>query len=155
MIYTSVKGTSSRRPTASSADTLYDKPEDFIADIEDTQIREDVQALHKMIRRVAPALEPQTRFKGTLGYGKYNVQYKTGRQEEWCKLGISYGKQVTLHCSGFVNGKYILEEFSGRLPRATLGMTSLRFQKLGDLNLQILEEIIDATAKADGIVSEE
>jgi hypothetical protein len=128
---------------------LYDKPEDFIADIEDTQIREDVQALHKMIRRVAPALEPQTRFKGTLGYGKFNVQYKTGREGEWCKLGISYGKQVTLHCTGFVNGKYILERFGSLFPRATVGMTSLRFEKLSYLNLQTLEEIIDATANAD------
>jgi hypothetical protein len=154
MTHTSVKGTSIRRPTRPSADTLYDKPEDFIADIEDTKIREDVQALHKMIRRVAPALEPQTRFKGTLGYGKYNVQYKTGRPGEWCKLGISYGKQVTLHCSGFVNGKYVLEGFASQFPRAKVGMTSLRFQKLSDLNLQTLEEIIDATANADGMSEE-
>jgi hypothetical protein len=33
-------------------------------------------------------------------------------------------------------------------------MTSLRFQKLSDLNLQTLEEIIDATAKADGLSEE-
>jgi hypothetical protein len=154
MTHTSVKGTSIRRPTPPSADTLYNKPEDFIADIEDTQIREDVQALHKMIRRVAPALEPQTRFKGTLGYGKFNVHYETGRQGEWCKLGISYGKQVTLHCSGLVNGKYVLEGFASRFPRAKVGMTSLRFQKLSDLNLQTLEEIIDATAKADNMSDE-
>jgi hypothetical protein len=33
-------------------------------------------------------------------------------------------------------------------------MTSLRFQKLSDLNLQTLEEIIDATAKAGGLSEE-
>jgi hypothetical protein len=33
-------------------------------------------------------------------------------------------------------------------------MTSLRFQKLSDLNLQTLEEIIDATAKADNMSEE-
>jgi hypothetical protein len=34
-------------------------------------------------------------------------------------------------------------------------MTSLRFQKLSVLILQTLEEIIDATAKADGIMPKE
>jgi hypothetical protein len=37
----------------------------------------------------------------------------------------------------------------------TYGMTSRRFQKLSDSNLQNLEEIIDATAKADGVSEEE
>jgi hypothetical protein len=127
---------------------LYGTPEDFIADIEDPGIKADVQALHGMIRRVAPSLAPQTRFKGTLAYGNYKVEYKSGRQGDWCKLGISYGKQITLHCSGLVDGKYVLERFANRLPKAKVGMTSLRFQKLSDLNLDTLEKLIHATAIA-------
>jgi hypothetical protein len=154
MTHTSVKGTSIRRPASVSIDGAHSTPEDFITAIEDPQIQEDVEVLHNMIRRLAPTLVPQTKFKGTLGYGSYHVHYKTGRQGEWCKIGISYGKQITLHCSGQVNGKHVLEEFVCRLPKAKVGMTSFRFQKLGDLNLQTLEDIIQTTATADDTTSE-
>ncbi len=40
-------------------------------------------------------------------------------------------------------------------PSAKAGMTSLRFQKLSVLDLQTLAEIIDVTAKADGIMSKQ
>ena len=151
MTHTSIKGTSIRRPAqlSSSSDLEYVSPEAFIADISDDQIRSDVRVLHDLIREVAPELEPQTKFKGTISYGKCNVHYKTsGRQREWCKLGISYGKQITLHCFGIVNGKHVLEQFEGAIPKAKLGLTSLRFQRLADLNLKTLEEIIRCTATA-------
>ena len=147
MNHTSVKGTCLRRPTAPSTDAIYDGPEDFIRQIDDLQIRQDVRALHELIQQTEPSLKPRTNIKGTLGYGKYKFHYKNGREGEWCKLGISHGKQITLHCSGIIttnsksNGnlqqkRYVLERFVDKFPKAKVGMTSLRFQKLADLDFE-------------------
>lgn len=176
MNHTSVKGTSLRRPAAPSRDDVYNSPEDFINQIDDLQIRQDVRTLHELIQQIEPSLKPQTNFKGTLGYGTYKYHYKNGREGEWCKLGISHGKQITLHCSGISatcgdsnsnekNGdgnhhrhqatsrqQYVLEDFVDKFPKAKVGMTSLRFQRLADLDLRTLKEVIRATAaSADGL----
>jgi uncharacterized protein YdhG (YjbR/CyaY superfamily) len=126
-------------------------PGDYIASIKDSAIRKGVQELHNLIRKVAPGLEPETKYEGTLGYGTYHFKYKRGRLGEWCKIGISHGKEITLHCCGMVDGKNVLEGFAGRMKKATTGMASLRFQKLEDLDPQVLEELIIATAGAEDL----
>ena len=124
-------------------------PEEFISNIESDSMRADVQAIHDMITEIAPGLTPQNKFKNTLGYGSFQFQYKTGRQGEWCKLGVSYGKQITLHCCGMINGRNVLDGFAPRLKKAKVGMNSLRFHKLDDLNRETLRELIDITAKSE------
>jgi hypothetical protein len=156
MTHTSIKGTSLRSPVSTAAtaskdeDYIYSSPQEFINAIEDEEVRQDVQTLHDMIRRVAPDLPvPDKINKNLLEYGKYSHQYKTGKVGEWCKIGISYGKQITLHCSGLVNNKYVIGHFADHFPRAKAGITSLRFSRLSDLNMRSLESLIHATAGAD------
>ena len=161
MTHTGVKGTAIRRPpqkvpvatTSASASVEFkcENPEDFIDNIEDSEIRENVRILHVLIHRVAPELKPQTKvIEGLLGYGTFKYHYKTaGRQAEWCKIGISYGKQITLHCSGRVNGKWVLTDVASRFPKAKVNLTSMRFQKVSDLDEKALEEVIRKTAGAE------
>ena len=160
MTHTGVKGTAIRRPpqkaqvsntTASASEMNYEKPEDFIANIEDSEIRGNVRSLHLLIQRIAPELKPHTKVKeGLLGYGTFKHHYKTaGRQAEWCKIGISYGKQITLHCSGRINGELVLKNVAALFPKAKVGLTSMRFQKVSDLDEKALEETIRKTADAE------
>ncbi len=79
---------------------------------------------------------------------------KQGVKENGANLASLTANKSLYTALGLVNGKYVLEGFASRFPRAKVGMTSLRFQKLSDLNLQTLEEIIDATAKADNMSEE-
>jgi hypothetical protein len=148
--HTSIKGTAMRRPAPSTTDSSCPStPEDFISDIQDAGIRKDVQELHDMIRWIAPNLIPRTEFKGMLGYGNYQYHYKTGREGEWCKIGISYGKQISLYCCGLADGKHVLDRFADRFRKAKVGLSCLRFQRLGDLDHRTLEELLAATAAAE------
>ena len=151
MVHTSIKGTSVRRPILASHSDLepFSTPENFIASIGDHLLRSDVEALHKMILRLAPDLLPHDRVKGTLGYGKYSHRYKTGRHGVWCKIGISCGKQIVLHCSGLVGEKHVISRFAHRFPKAKAGISCLRFNRLSDLDPTALEELIRTTADAD------
>lgn len=156
MTHTSVKGTSLRSPVSTGPSAkkeeeyVFNSPQEFINAILDEKIRQDVQALHELILRVAPQLPTGDRIhKNILEYGKYSHQYKTGKVGEWCKIGISYGKQITLHCSGLVNNKYVIGHFSDRFPRAKAGITSLRFTRVSDLDPIALENLIRVTAAAE------
>ena len=123
--------------------------QNFIADIENETMRSDVQELHEMITRLAPELQPTLEFKYTLGYGKYHYKYKSGREGDWHKIGISCGKTISIHCCGLVDGKYVLEKFAKRIGKAKCGKSCVRFNKLEDLDRATLEELIQATASAD------
>ena len=102
--------------------TAMSETKDFIASIEDGAMREDVEALHALVTRHAPSLAPTTEFikSNTLGYGKYHYRYKSGREGDWYKVGISCSnksaktKSISLHCCALVKGKYIVEDFTSK-----------------------------------------
>ena len=121
---------------------------EYIAAVEDKR-RHDIQALHDLVRRVAPELEPTMEF-GMLGYGKYHYKYKTGCEGDWMKLGIANNKSyISLYCCASIDGGYVAEGFRKRLPKADIGKSCVRFKRLSDLDLEVLEELVRATAKAD------
>jgi hypothetical protein len=94
-------------------------------------------------------LEPTLEFKNTLGYGKYHYKYKTGREGDWCKIGIVCGTTISLHFCGLLDRKYVLEKFAKNIGKAKCGKSCFRFNKLSDLNKPVLEELIQTTATAD------
>jgi hypothetical protein len=53
--------------------------------------RSDIRALHELIRRAAPQLEPTMEF-GILGYGKYHYKYGSGREGDWMLVGVASNK---------------------------------------------------------------
>ena len=121
---------------------------EYIAEVEDKR-RDDIQALHDLVRRAASELEPTMEF-GMLGYGKYHYKYKSGREGDWMKIGIANNKSyISLYCCGVVDGGYVAEGFKDRLPKADIGKSCVRFKRLSDLDLKVVEELIRATAKAD------
>ena len=121
--------------------------EQYIAEVEETR-RGDIQALHDMVREVAPELEPTMDF-GMLGYGKVQYKYASGREGEWMKIGIANNKQyISLYsCAADQNG-YIAERYKERLPKANIGKSCVRFKRLSDLDEETLRELIRETASA-------
>ena len=121
--------------------------EQYIAEVEEKR-RADIQALHDMVREEAPELEPTMEF-GMLGYGKYHYKYKSGREGEWMKIGIANNKQyISLYsCAADDNG-YVAERYRGRLPKANIGKSCVRFKRLSDLDEETLRELIRETAAA-------
>jgi uncharacterized protein YdhG (YjbR/CyaY superfamily) len=117
----------------------------YIAEVEEKR-RADVQALHDMVREEAPELEPTMEF-GMLGYGKYHYKYKSGREGEWMKIGIANNKQyISLYSCAADDDGYVAERYRGRLPKANIGKSCVRFRRLSDLDEETLRELIRETA---------
>lgn len=120
---------------------------EYIADVEEKR-REDIQALHDMVREEAPALDPTMDF-GMLGYGKFHYKYKSGREGDWMKIGIANNKKyISLYCCAADDGGYVAERFKERLPKANIGKSCVRFKRLSDLDEKVLRDLIRETAAA-------
>jgi hypothetical protein len=101
-----------------------------------------------MVREEAPELEPTMEF-GMLGYGKYHYKYKSGREGEWMKIGIANNKQyISLYSCAADDDGYVAERYRGRLPKANIGKSCVRFKRLSDLDEETLRELIRETAAA-------
>ncbi len=114
--------------------------------------RNDLAALHQLVTRLAPNLEVNTTdFKDTIAYGKYHYKYKSGREGDSFKIGISCSKEISLRCCAMLNGKYILESYSDRElgKKCWVGKSCVRFKALSDLSIPVVEKVILAAAEAD------
>ena len=54
--------------------------------------RGDVRALHDLIRRTVPQLEPTMEF-GLPGYGKFHYRYASGREGDWVLIALASNKR--------------------------------------------------------------
>lgn len=119
-------------------------PEAYVEALESPR-REDIGRLHERIRAVAPSLAASAA-EGMLTYGKYTYKSRSGRAGEWFPLGVASNKAyISLYASP-VN----LEPYVARLPKANLGRGCIRFKRLDDVDLEVLDEVIRAAAANDG-----
>ncbi|HEY0658734.1 MAG TPA: DUF1801 domain-containing protein [Pyrinomonadaceae bacterium] len=76
-----------------------------------------------------------------IGFGNYKYKYESGREGEWFLAGFSPRKQdLTLYImSGFTR----YDELLAKLGKHKTGKSCLHINKLEDINLQVLEEMIE------------
>ena len=118
---------------------------EYIAAVEEAR-RDDIQALHDMVREEAPELDPTMDF-GMLGYGTFHYKYKSGREGDWMKIGIANNKRyISLYCCAADDDGYVAERYKERLPKANIGKSCVRFKRLYDLDEEVLRELIRVTA---------
>lgn len=67
-------------------------PDDYIAQIDVPDRKADIVELDRMIREIAPELERRLE-SGMLGYGRYRYRYASGREGEWCVIGLASQKR--------------------------------------------------------------
>jgi uncharacterized protein YdhG (YjbR/CyaY superfamily) len=105
--------------------------------------RSDVRALHELIRRTVPQLEPTMEF-GMLGYGKYHYKYPSGREGEWMLVAVASNKNyISLYVTPAApDGGYLAERYKEQLPKASIGKSCIRFKRLGDLDQDVLERLL-------------
>lgn len=118
--------------------------EAFLASLDEPR-RSDIGRLHERILELAPGIAASAD-AGMLRYGRYEYRYASGREGEWFVLGIASNKRyVSLYTSS-----YALESYAERLPKADLGRGCIRFKRLDDLDQDVLDEVIRASAANDG-----
>ena len=121
--------------------------EDFIAAVEPQSKREDAAVLLRLFEKVTGE-KPQMWGPSIIGFGTYNTVYASGRKVEWMRSGFSPRKAKH---SLFLMGGYCddiaakqREEALTRLGKHSTGKSCLYVNKLADIDLGVLEEMIAA-----------
>ncbi len=126
------------KPTAASV------PE-FIATVEPPSKRGDAEELDALFRKVTGE-EPVMWGTSIIGYGSYHYNYASGREGDWMRAGFSPRKA---RHSLYLMGRYC-DEATGakvdallvRLGKHKTGASCVYVNKLADVDLAVLEEIV-------------
>ncbi|MEP5938706.1 MAG: DUF1801 domain-containing protein [Erythrobacter sp.] len=121
------------------------KPADFIASVEPDAKREDARVLDKMFRRVT-GQAPQMWGPTIIGYGQYRTTYASGRDVHWMRAGFSPRKAkhslylMGGYCDDIAAGRR--DELLSKLGKYKTGKSCLYINKLADVDLEVLEQMI-------------
>lgn len=105
--------------------------------------RTELLQLHNLISKSLPNQERWI-VSGILGFGKFHYKGKSkGCEGEWFRVGLAANKTgMSIYmCVGDKNG-YLPEQAKERIGKATVGRSCIRFKKLSDLNLPVVEELL-------------
>ena len=116
-------------------------PASFVAAVEPEKKRADAEALLSLFNRVT-RLKPKMWGPSIIGYGRYHYKYESGREGEFMLTGFSPRKQnLSIYIiPGYRFGD--MEDKLSRLGKHKLGKSCLYINKLADVDLAVLEEII-------------
>lgn len=115
--------------------------EDFIATVEPDKRRNEAQVLLALFRKVT-GWEPVMWGPSIVGFGEYHYKYETGREGDFMATGFSPRKaKLSLYIlPGYQNYSDIL----ARLGKHSTGKSCLYINKLDDIDLNVLGELIAA-----------
>lgn len=114
-------------------------PRDFLAAIEHPRRREDGFALLELFDRVT-GLPAKMWGESIVGYGRYYYKYSSGREGEFMLTGFS-PRQRALSVY-ILPGYRDLSSSLERLGKHKIGKSCLYINKLTDIDLVVLEELI-------------
>lgn len=113
--------------------------EAFLDSVENKRRQADSRAVHEMMARVSG--EPARMWGSAIvGFGRYHYKYDSGREGDYMLTGYSPRKQALT--------VYIMPGFSqyqdqmARLGKHKTGKSCLYINKVDDIDLDVLEEII-------------
>ena len=122
-------------------------PADFIAAVEPEKRREEALVLDALFRRVTGET-PKMWGPSMIGYGEYRTTYASGRDVHWMRTGFSPRKaKLSLYLMGGycdeLTGKQ-RDELLARLGKHSTGASCLYMNKLADIDMAVLEEMLAA-----------
>ena len=118
--------------------------EKFLNSIKDEQKRKDSFQVLEMMKKITKE-EPIMWGTSIVGFGKYHYKYASGREGDWFLTGFSPRKQnLTLYImSGFKR----YNELMKKLGKHKTGSSCLYINKLDDIDLKVLKELISESVK--------
>ena len=116
-------------------------PVDFVKAVESDRRRADAETLLDFFGRVT-GMKPQMWGPSLIGYGRYYYKYESGREGEMLLTGFSPRKQnLSLYIMpGYQFGE--MDDKLSRLGKHKLGKACLYINKLADVDIDVLEEIV-------------
>ena len=116
----------------------------FLKGIKDEQTRDDCYAILKIMEK---ATKTKAKMWGNaiVGFGDYHYVYESGREGDWFLTGFSPRKQnLTLYIVGGFNQ---FEDLMKKLGKHSLGKGCLYINKLEDVDMKVLREVITKSVK--------
>ncbi len=130
---TTQKGMYGQTPTGPT------EPDAWLAVLDDVR-RPQLEELDARIRTIAPGLRRYVE-RGFLSYGRYSYRGRS-TSGEWMCLALASNKQYISLYAGPID----LEPFVERLPKANLGRGCIRFKRVSDVDLDVIDDVIRASA---------
>lgn len=117
------------------------EPKAYVEAVENKTRREDGLILLDFFDRIT-GLKPVMWGPSLIGYGRYKYEYESGRSGEMLLTGFSPRKasQVLYIMPGYRYGD--MEDKLSRLGKHKLGKSCLYINKLADVDMNVLEEIV-------------
>ncbi|WP_323763597.1 DUF1801 domain-containing protein [Marinovum sp.] len=114
---------------------------EFLAGVTPVRRRADAQALDTLFREVT-GFAPQMWGESIIGYGRYHYRYASGREGDFLATGFSPRKaSLSIYIMpGYANFADLLD----RLGKHKTGVSCLYVNKLADIDLAVLSELIRA-----------
>ena len=116
--------------------------EKFISAVKDEETRKDCLALLDLMKKTTKE-EPKMWGNSIVGFGTFHYKGKSGREGDWFVTGFSPRKQnMTVYfCLGF---KHLAPQLK-RLGKFKTSVGCLYFNKLSDIDIKVLKEMLKET----------
>ncbi|HAQ36507.1 MAG: hypothetical protein CMF74_09055 [Maricaulis sp.] len=115
--------------------------DDFIASVEPEKRRDEARILLDLFRKVT-GWEPVMWRPAIVGFGQYHYKYETGREGDFFATGFSPRKaKLSIYV---MPGYTDYSEILSRLGKHGMGKSCLYINKLADIDLDVLGELIAA-----------
>ena len=116
---------------------------DYIAALPDERRRDEAVALDAMHRRVT-GLVPKMWGPSMIGYGSYRYRYDSGHEGVAMRAGFSPRKAaLTLYLMGnYCDRQAEADALLAKLGKHKTGTSCLYVNKLADVDLEVLEELV-------------
>lgn len=115
------------------------KPEDFVAAVEHPVRRGDAEQLLDFFARVT-GMKARMWGPTLIGFGQYHYQYESGREGDMMMTGFSPRKaNLVLY---IMPGYQAVGDMLARLGKHKIGKSCLYVNKLADIDMGVLEEIV-------------
>ncbi len=115
--------------------------------------RSEMEELHRVILEIMPecklwfldGIDANGKIvtNPNIGYGAYTIKYADGKTKEFYQIGLSANTSgISVYILGIEDKKFLPETFGKTLGKASVTGYCIKFKKLKDINIEILEAAI-------------
>ena len=113
--------------------------------------KELIETIDRFIKKVTPSLKAHFAYN-MLGYGSFKYRNYKHEPIDWPTVSLASQKNyISLYICAVQNGKYVAETHAKELGKVSVGKSCIRFKKIDDLNLKVLEKVLKIAEKNPGL----
>jgi len=115
--------------------------------------RSDMRALHRLLLQLMPGCQlwfldgkdanQKIVSNPNIGYGFRTIKYADGKSRDFYQIGISANSTgISIYIMGIEDKKYLAQIYGEKLGKASVSGYCVKFKKLADLNMEVLESML-------------